>query len=67
LRTEHLFAYVRPVGELPIPELVENRRRSVAMLPVGAPALNRDEVLEILRQLSDALRGLRELERDRAP
>jgi hypothetical protein len=34
------------VRELPIPELVENRRRSIAMLPSGAPALNRDEALE---------------------
>jgi hypothetical protein len=31
------------VAELPTPELVENRRRSVAMLPSGAPALDRDE------------------------
>jgi hypothetical protein len=47
------------VAELPIPELVENRRRSIAMLPVGAPALNRDEALELLRQLAEALRELR--------
>jgi hypothetical protein len=33
------------VVDLPIPELVENRRPSIAMLPVGAPALNRDEAL----------------------
>ena len=25
----------------------ENRRRSIAMLPAGAPALNRDEALEL--------------------
>jgi hypothetical protein len=36
------------VADLPIPELVENRRRAVAMLPTGAPALNRDEALELL-------------------
>jgi hypothetical protein len=36
------------VADLPTPELVENRRRSIAMLPVGAPALNRDEALELL-------------------
>ena len=40
-------------------ELVENRRRSIAMLARGAPALNRDEALEILRQLVEALRELR--------
>jgi hypothetical protein len=40
-------------------ELIENRRRSIAMLPVGAPALNRDEALEILGQLVQALRELR--------
>jgi hypothetical protein len=51
------------VADLPIPELVENRRRSIAMLPTGAPALNRDEALEILRQLVEALRQLRELRR----
>jgi hypothetical protein len=39
--------------------LIENRRRSIAMLPVGAPALNRDEALELLTQLEAALRELR--------
>jgi hypothetical protein len=58
-----LFAYRRAVPELPIPELVENRRRSIAMLPSGAPALNRDDALELLRQLVEALRGVRELRR----
>ena len=51
------------MAELPIPELVENRRRSIAMLPPGAPALNRDEALEVLRQLGEALHQLRALER----
>jgi hypothetical protein len=49
------------VPELPTPELVENRRRSIAMLPPGAPALNRDEALELLEQLNTALLALREL------
>jgi hypothetical protein len=49
------------VADLPIPELVENRRRSIAMLPVGAPALNRDEALELLTQLEAALRELRRI------
>jgi hypothetical protein len=53
------------VADLPIPELVENRRRSVAMLPPGAPALN--EALEVLGQLEEALRRLRQIERDRGP
>jgi hypothetical protein len=35
----------------------------LAMLPVGAPALNRDEALEILRQLLEALPEVRELRR----
>jgi hypothetical protein len=52
------------VADPPIPELVENRRRSIAMLPVGAPALDRDEALEVLRQLGEALPQLRALERD---
>jgi hypothetical protein len=49
------------MADLPIPELVENRRRSIAMLPAGAPALNRDEALEILEQLRDALHDVRRL------
>jgi hypothetical protein len=49
------------VADLPIPELVEQRRRSVAMLAPDAPALNRDEALELLELLRDALRELREL------
>jgi hypothetical protein len=62
-RTEHLFGYTPAVPELPIPELVENRRRSIAMLPTGAPALNRDEALELLQQLVDALSEIRDLRR----
>jgi hypothetical protein len=52
---------LRRVVNLPIPELVENRRRSIAMLPPGEPALNRDEALEVLGQLVEALRQLRQL------
>jgi hypothetical protein len=40
------------VADLPIPELVENRLRSVAMLASGAPALNREEALELLEQFN---------------
>jgi hypothetical protein len=47
--------------ELPIPELVENRRRSIAMLPPGVPALNRDEALELLALLEAALVELRKI------
>jgi hypothetical protein len=43
----------------PIVPPAENRRRSIAMLPVGAPALNRDEALELLTQLEAALSELR--------
>jgi hypothetical protein len=50
---------LRAVADLPIPELVENRRRSVAMLPSGTPALSRDEALELLDQLQAALIELR--------
>jgi hypothetical protein len=59
LRTEHLFAYAVDVADLPAPELVENRRRSIAMLSPGAPALNRDEALELLEQLAAALKEVR--------
>jgi hypothetical protein len=61
--SEHLFAYAAAAPDLPIPELVENRRRSVAMLRGGAPALNRDEALESPEQLRDALREVRDLRR----
>jgi hypothetical protein len=43
------------VPELPTPDLVENRRRSIAMMPSGVPALDRDEALELLGQLEAAL------------
>jgi hypothetical protein len=49
------------VADLPIPELVENRRRSIAMLSTGVPALNREEALELLEQLEAALLELRKL------
>jgi hypothetical protein len=41
----------------------DSGRRSIAMLPAGAPALNRDEAIEVLRQLGDALREVRDLRR----
>jgi hypothetical protein len=56
-----VFDYGQVVPELPIPELIENRRRSIAMLPSGVPALNRDEALELLGQLEAALVELRKL------
>jgi hypothetical protein len=59
--SEQTFGYGPVVADLPTPELVENRYRSVAMLPVGAPALNRDEALELLAQLKAALLELRRL------
>jgi hypothetical protein len=58
-RTEAALAltYACCVAELPIPKLVENRRRSVAMPPRGAPALNRDEALELLEAALVELRN----------
>jgi hypothetical protein len=35
---ERTFVYAPGVADLPIPEVVENQRRSIAMLPAGAPA-----------------------------
>lgn len=46
---------VLAVAELPIPELVENQRRAIVMLSVGAPALDREQALELLSQLEAAL------------
>jgi hypothetical protein len=56
-----MFAYAPAMADLPIPELVENQRRSIAMLPPEAPALNREQALELLAQLETALREVREL------
>lgn len=42
-------------------EEVENRKRSIAMLEPGAPALDRDEALKLLEQLKAALVELRRL------
>lgn len=50
------------MAELPTLELVENRRRSIAMLLTGAPALNREEAVEVLDQLEAALVELRKLQ-----
>jgi hypothetical protein len=52
---------VKAVADLPIPELVENQRRSIAMLAPGVPALNREQALELLGQLEAALLELRRL------
>ncbi|MFL6243087.1 MAG: hypothetical protein ACJ73V_08705 [Acidimicrobiia bacterium] len=52
------------MADLPIPELVENRRRSIAMLPVGASALNREEAMQLLSQLAETLRELRRRDQD---
>lgn len=49
------------MADLPIPELVENQRRSIAMLPSGAPALDRDEALDLLEQLKATLNEVRKL------
>ena len=63
-RRRYCRTYVRyapTMTKVPTPELVENRRRSIAMLPSGVPALNRDEALELLRQLEAALLELRRI------
>ena len=48
-------------GELQRPERVENFRRSIAMLPPGAPALKREEAAEVFTALIDALLEVRRL------
>lgn len=55
------------MAEPPTPELVENRRRSVAMLAPGVPALNREEALELLEQFETALLELRRVKTQREP
>jgi hypothetical protein len=58
----HPHCWPMTVADLPIPELVEQRRRSVAMLAPDTRALNRDEALQLLAQSAEALRRLRRLE-----
>ena len=48
-------------ADLPILELVEQQRRSVAMLPTGAPALHGEQALELLAQPQAARRDVEEL------
>jgi hypothetical protein len=45
-----------PAVTLTTPENVEGLRRSVAMLPPQAPALNREDAIEVLAALQAALR-----------
>ena len=54
---ERLFASVGGMNpdDLDQPWKVENLRRSVAMLPPGAPALSREDVLLILEVLAEQL------------
>jgi hypothetical protein len=42
--------------DLSTPEAVEQLRRSVAMLPPQAPALDREEAMDVLTTLGEALR-----------
>lgn len=45
--------------DLTTPERVEQHRRSIAMLPPGSPALNREQAIAVLEQLGTVLRQLR--------
>lgn len=47
------------VSPLPSPELIEQRRRSVAMLRPGVWAFRREEAIDLLEVLIQALRALR--------
>jgi hypothetical protein len=62
-----MFDTLLPVVELPIPELVEKRRRSIAMLTPGASALNREEAVVLLEQLAVALKEVRKLKDSSSP
>jgi hypothetical protein len=52
-------------GELEQSHRVEQLRRSVVMLPPGAPALNRDEAAAVLGALVEALLEVRRLRDER--
>lgn len=43
---------------------IEHFRRSVAMLPAGAPALDREEAMALLARLRDVTTRLRHVEAD---
>jgi hypothetical protein len=51
------------MAEIPSPESIEYQRRSLAMLTVGQPALNREQALKLVEQLADAVDELRRLRR----
>jgi len=61
------LAAAGPVADLPIAELIEQQRRSVAVLAPGSPASNRELALELLEQLLEALRESAAAERQLAP
>lgn len=44
--------------ELPSEYEVENQLRSIAMLTVGQPALNREQAMRLLEQLAMAVREM---------
>jgi hypothetical protein len=49
--------------ELPTPERAEQLRRSIAMLPPRAPALNREQAIALYEQLITALLEVKRLQR----
>ena len=65
--TLHSRTHVRIVPSMDLgsltPEQTENVRRSVAMLPTGAMALNREDALEVLAELRRLQQAARELHR----
>ena len=57
LESEHMFAYADAVRREDLDELwkIENVRRSLAMLPPGAPGLSRDDAMLLLELLAELL------------
>ncbi len=59
--SEHMFYGTSMAMNLTSPEMVENHRRSVAMLQRGQVALDREQALEVLEELRDARDEVRRL------
>jgi hypothetical protein len=59
---EHMFDTVSQVMNFFGDHEIEHLRRSLAMLPAGADALNREEAMALLGRLRDAMARLRRIE-----
>lgn len=62
LAYEHMFATIGGMTRWDAEHEIEHLRRSLAMLPVGAGGLDREDAIEVLARLRDLTARLRRLE-----